>query len=249
MDNVNVLIIEDLVAESDALVKVLAANNYTVAGVARNFKDALNLFYKVKVDIVIIDIFLNGVPEGITFAETISVVPNASKPFVFLSSSTDRKIFERAKLTQPFSFLMKPFNELEVLYAIEMAVEKFYEQTDVFFNEEEEDTVISNEYLFIKKGKSLKKVKISDIIYIDVEEKYCNIITEKEKFVILISLTKILKLLDNAVFCRTHRNFIVNIEKIIEIIPADNLILLVGNHKATLSEKYKDIIKKIRTLK
>lgn len=248
MDNVNVLIIEDLVEESNALTIVLEANNYKVSGVARNFKEAIELFYKVKVDIVIIDIFLKGIPDGITFAETINVVPNASKPFVFLSSSSDRRIFERAKLTQPFSFLMKPFNELEVLYAIEMAVEKFYAQTDVFFNEEE-DTVISKEYLFVKKGKSLKKIRILDIIYVNVEEKYCNIITENEKFVILISLTKILKLLDNSVFCRTHRNYIVNVEKIIEITPTDNLIVLIGGYKAILSEKYKDIINKIRTLK
>ncbi|WP_237274731.1 LytR/AlgR family response regulator transcription factor [Tenacibaculum ovolyticum] len=248
MDNVNVFIIEDTPAESDRLIKVLEANNYNVTGVARNFKEALTKFYQVKVDIVIIDIFLNGVADGISFAETISIIPEASKPFVFLTSSTDREIFKRAKLTQPFSYLMKPFNELEVLYAIEMAVEKFYAQTDVFLDDEE-DTIISDEYLFIKKGKSLKKVRISDIIYIDVEEKYCNIITEKEKFVILISLTKILKLLDNTIFYRTHRNFIVNIEKIIEIIPADNLIILQGNHKATLSEKYKSFLKNVRTLK
>lgn len=248
MDNVNVFIIEDTPAESDRLIKVLEANNYKVTGVARNFKEALTKFYQVKVDIVIIDIFLNGVADGISFAETISIIPEASKPFVFLTSSTDREIFKRAKLTQPFSYLMKPFNELEVLYAIEMAVEKFYAQTDVFLDDEE-DTIISDEYLFIKKGKSLKKVRISDIIYIDVEEKYCNIITEKEKFVILISLTKILKLLDNTIFYRTHRNFIVNVEKIIEIIPADNLIILQGNHKATLSEKYKSFLKNVRTLK
>lgn len=248
MDNVNVFIIEDTPAESDRLIKVLEANNYNVTGVARSFKEALTKFYQVKVDIVIIDIFLNGVADGISFAETISIIPEASKPFVFLTSSTDREIFKRAKLTQPFSYLMKPFNELEVLYAIEMAVEKFYAQTDVFLDDEE-DTIISDEYLFIKKGKSLKKVRISDIIYIDVEEKYCNIITEKEKFVILISLTKILKLLDNTIFYRTHRNFIVNVEKIIEIIPADNLIILQGNYKATLSEKYKSFLKNVRTLK
>jgi len=248
MDNINVLIIEDTKAESDALVKVLNANNYNIVGIATSYKDALDLFYNNKVDVVVIDIFLNGNPDGITFAETINVVPDAARPFVFLTSSTDRKIFERAKLTQPFSFLMKPFNELEILYAIEMAVEKFYAQNDVFLSDEE-DTVISKDYLFIKKGKSLKKVLLSDIIYIDVEEKYCNIITEKEKFVILISLTKILDLLDNVMFCRTHRNFIVNTEKIVEIVPADNLILLSGNHKATLSDTYKSIIKKIRTLK
>jgi DNA-binding LytR/AlgR family response regulator len=74
---------------------------------------------------------------------------------------------------------MKPFNELEILYAIEMAVEKFHNQNDAFFSDEQ-DTVISAEYMFIKKGKSLKKVLIEDIIYIEVEERYCNIITEKK---------------------------------------------------------------------
>ena len=248
MNNINVLIVEDIPAESDALVEVLLANNYSVAGVARSFKDALATFYDVKIDVVIIDIFLNGVPDGIAFAEAINVTPKASKPFVFLTSSTDREVFERAKLTQPFSYLMKPFNELEILYAIEMAIERFYGQNDVFLSDEE-DTVISTEYLFIKKGKSLKKVRINDIVYIEVEEKYCNIMTEKEKFVILMSLTKMLKLLDNILFCRTHRNYIVNTDKIIEIIPADNLIILSGNHKATLSHKYKEILKKVRTLK
>jgi len=249
MDNVHVLVIEDNVAESDVLIQTLKKHNYTIAGTAANFKDALTLFYSTKkIDVIIIDIFLNGVPDGISFAETINTAPNASKPFVFLTSSTDRDIFERAKLTQPFSYLMKPFNELELSYAIELAVEKFYEQNDVFSNEEE-DTVISSEYLFIKKGKSLKKVLITDIIYIEVEEKYCNIITEKEKFVILISLTKILKLLDSNTFCRTHRNYIANVQKIEEIVPADNLILLTGNHRVTLSETYKDIIKRARTLR
>ena len=77
----------------------------------------------------------------------------------------------------------------------------------------------------------------------------CNRITEKEKFVILISLTKILKMLDSSLFCRTHRNYIVNTEKILEIVPSDNLIIVSGNHKVTLSDTYKDFIKRIRTLK
>lgn len=248
MHKINVLIVEDTPEQSDALMKVLEANNYNIVGVATTFKQALKLFNSVEVDIAIIDIFLNGNPDGIAFAETVSITPNVSKPFVFLTSSTDREIFQRAKLTQPFSYLMKPFNELEILYALEMAVEKFYEQPNVFLSEEE-DTIVSADYLFIKKGKSLKKVFISAIIYIEVEEKYCNVITENEKFVILISLTKILKLLDNSIFCRTHRNFIVNTEKILEIVPSDNLIILSGNHKTTLSETYKALLKRIRTLK
>lgn len=247
MDNINVLIIEDTPEQSDALTKVLIENNYTVAGVATNFTDALTLFYASTIDIIVIDVFLDGKPDGITFAETINIVPNASKPFVFLTSSQDRKIFERAKLTKPFSFLMKPFNELEILYALEMAVEKFYQQTNVFLSEDQ-NTVISSDSLFIKKKNALKKVALNDILYIEVEERYCNIITEKEKFVILISLTKISTLLDATHFIRTHRNTIVNSTKIEEIILADNLIILKGNHKITLSDTYKDFIKKMNIL-
>ena len=250
MDNINVLIIEDTPAESDALIQVLKANNYTVVGVARTYTEALRLFYnsEIKIDIVVIDIFLDGKADGITFAETINIVPNKSKPFVFLSSSKDRQIFERAKLTQPFSFLLKPFNELEILYALEMAVEKFYGQTNVFLSEVQ-DTVISEDYLFVKKNKSLKKVLIDDIVYIEVEDRYCNIVTENEKFVILMSLTRHIQLLDPEKFCQTHRNFIVNTNKIEEIIVNDNLLILKGNHKVTLSDKYKDFVKKFRILK
>ncbi len=247
MDNINVLIIEDTPEQSDALSKVLLANKYNVVGVARSYPEALKLFYEQPIDIIVIDVFLDGKPDGITFAETINIIPNASKPFVFLTSSQDRQIFERAKLTKPFSFLMKPFNELEILYALEMAVEKFYEQNNVFLSEDQ-NTVISNDFLFIKKKNALKKVALDDILYIEVEERYCNIITEKEKFVILISLTKISDLLDKNKFIRTHRNTIVNSDKIEEIILADNLVILKGNHKINLSDTYKDFIKKMNIL-
>jgi two-component system LytT family response regulator len=248
MDNINVLIIEDTASESDALVKVLTENNYNIVGTAQTYQEALTMFYQNTIDIVVIDVFLDGKPDGITFAETINIVPNGVKPFVFLTSSKDRQIFERAKLTKPFSFLMKPFNELEILYAMEMAVEKFYEQTNVFHSEDQ-NTVVSNDSLFIKKNKSLKKVRIEDIVYIEVEDRYCNIITDVEKFVILISLTKIIQLLDTSKFCQTHRNYIVNLSKIEEIIVNDNLVILKGNHKITLSDKYKDFVKNFRILR
>ena len=209
MDKINILLIEDTKSEEEALSSVLLENDYNIVGVATNYTEALTLFYQHKVDLVIIDVFLNGQPEGITFAETITITPNVAKPFVFLTSSKDRQIFERAKLTKPFSFLLKPFNELEVLYAIEMAIEKFYDQTNVFLSEEQ-DTVIGNSHLFIKKKNALKKVALQDIIYIEVEERYCNIITSNENYLVALSLTKITEFLDTNTFAKTHRNYIVN---------------------------------------
>ncbi|PTX62746.1 LytTR family two component transcriptional regulator [Kordia periserrulae] len=249
MEHIRILIVEDNQEQSEHLSQMLENHGFYIAGVATNFQEAVEMFHHKDFDIIIIDIFLNGRPEGISFAEFVDVQPNGLKPFIFLTSATSRDIFNRAKLTKPFAYLIKPYNELELIYAIENAIEKFYGQ-DNSFTAEEENTVISQEHLFIKKGKSLKKVRTDEIVYIEVEEKYCNIMTVKEKFVILISLVKILELLDSSKFYRTHRNFIINILKIEEIIPKDNLVMLEGNYKATLSGKYKDeIISKFRTLK
>ncbi len=248
MNTINVLIIEDTPEESEALIEVLKENNFNIAGVATTYPEALQLYYNTPIDIVVIDVFLNGVPDGITFAETINIVPNASKPFVFLTSSKDRQIFERAKLTQPFSFLMKPFNELEILYALEMAVEKFYAQPDVFIDENRA-TVVSKDYLFIKKRKTLKKIQVTDILYVEVEDRYCNIITAEEKFVVQMSLSKIMEILGSEIFARTHRNFLVNTTKITQITPQDNLVLLEGGYDIVLSDKYKNLLEKFLILK
>lgn len=248
MHKINVLIIEDNKSESDALVAVLEANQYNIVGVATTYAMALQLFYSQSIDIFIVDVFLNGQPEGINFAETISLMPETTKPFVFLTSSNDRQVFERAKLTKPFSFLMKPFNKLEILYAIELSIEKFNNQANVFLSEDQ-NTVVSNDFLFVKKKNSLKKILISDILFIEVEDRYCNVVTDNDKFLIQISLTKIIEFLDSKKFCRVHRNSIVNTDQIVEIMLADNLVILKGNRKLNIGENYKNFVNLFQILK
>lgn len=253
MENISILIVEDQQELSQHYKETLENSGFNVVDIVDNYKDAMKYVLDDKlsktVDLYLLDIQLGGDNlEGINIAEAIDAMPNKQKPFIFITSMTGRSVFQRAKLTKPYAYLVKPVNELELTYSVEQAIERFYEQPDAL-STEDENAVVSNEYLFIKKKNSLKKVKISDIIYVEVEEKYCNIITAQEKFVILISLVKILELLNSDKFCRTHRNFIVNSDMISEIIPKDNLIILEGGYKATLSDKYKDLIKKIRTLR
>ena len=247
MGAINVLVIEDNALESELLVETLTNHDYAIVGIATNYKDALTLFYSKSPDIVIIDVFLDGNPEGITFAETITSPPNTPKPFVFLTSSKDRHIFDRAKLTHPYAYLLKPFNELEVLYAIEMAMEKFYNQPTALTAQDQ--SVISNEeYLFIKKNRSLVKVFIADISHIEVEDRYCNVYTDSGRFVVLTSLVKMIDLLDKFGFLRTHRNYLVNKQLITEINLSENYVVVGKERKIPLSESYKHITKEITIL-
>lgn len=245
MQKVNVLIVEDSLDDSAFLSEILITNNYNVV-VASNYLQALQHFYHQVVDIIVLDIFINGYPEGINLAQTIIADPKTAKPFIFLTSSSNREIFERAKLTKPFSYMLKPFNELEIVYALEMAMERFYEQDQVATIQQK--SIISHDSIFIKKGKSLGKVLIEDIIYIEVEERYCNVITKTKKFVIQISLTKILPLLESHKFVRTHRNYIANPNKIREIILSKKTIVMEGNHIITLGNKYRNFLNTYKIL-
>ena len=245
---INVLIVEDTPEQSDLVIKVLTENQYHIVGVACSHQEALNLFLANKVDILIIDVFLNGNPDGIVFAETLNALPGAVKPFVFLTSSVDRSIFERAKLTKPFSFLLKPFNPLEVIYALEMAIEKFYAQEEVF-DSEEGDTVIGNDYFFIKKKDVLKKVAVSDIVHIEVEERYCSIYSINDRFVVQISMAKIMDLLNPNIFIRTHRYFIVNLNFIEEIHTSYNFLLMTNTKHVPVGERYRDVYKQFRFIR
>jgi DNA-binding LytR/AlgR family response regulator len=256
MEKIHVLIVEDTPQESDSLIRVLEEHQFHIVGVGRSHQEALKLLMNNKVDVMVVDIYLNGVPEGITFAETISQIPDLARPFVFLTGTSDRQTFERAKLTKPYSFLLKPFNPLEVIYALEVAIEKFYDQQDVFQQDDIESeagsvhsSVLSNDCFFIKKKDVLKKVPISTIVNIEVEDRYCTIHSLTEKFVIQISMTKILEMLDSSVFVRTHRSRIVNVDQIVEVQLSDSLLLMENKQLVPIGEKYREIIQQLRIIK
>lgn len=102
-----------------------------------------------------------------------------------------------------------------------------------------DNTTIRKNVVFVKKGKNLKKVFVNDIIYIEVENRYCNFITTTEKFLIQISLNKLLPYLEGYGFVRTHRNFVANLHRIQEITLSENSIKMQGDYHITLSDKYK----------
>lgn len=106
-------------------------------------------------------------------------------------------------------------------------------------NLEEKKIFNSNDQLFIKKGKSFVKLKVDNIIMIQVDGRYCKIISLNKKFLVGLSLRKIQSMLPTQLFQQTHRNFIVNVKRVNEICPEDNLITLENSHHAILSERFK----------
>jgi len=95
---------------------------YRVVGIAASGEDAIKLAREEKPDLVLMDIVLKGEMDGIEAAEVIREEMNI--PVVYLTAYSDEKTLSRAKLTGPFGYIIKPFEDRELHSAIEVALYK-----------------------------------------------------------------------------------------------------------------------------
>ena len=112
------LIVEDEFLIANDLRRILEKGGYQVIGMAGSVPEAKAILSERTPTVVLLDIFLNGDQTGIDLANWLS---ERSIPFVFLSANLTDGVLERAKVTQPFGFLNKPFREKDVLTTLEIA--------------------------------------------------------------------------------------------------------------------------------
>jgi len=236
MKTLQLLVLEDNSEDAKDLVLLCHKQSYHVT-IAKTINEATALLQTMYFDVIILDIMINGKPDGITFAETLNI-RQVDIPFLFLTNIQTKTIFEKAKYTKPFNYLLKPYNALEVLYAIELAIETHYKQKHTL-SLSENNGVLCPEFLFIKKKRSVVKVSIKDINYIKVDHKYCDLVSDNDTFLIKLSLARVQGILPHKTFRQTHRNYLVNLEKIKEIFFEDSLIVLDNETHIPISERYK----------
>jgi PAS domain S-box-containing protein len=97
---------------------------YEVPAVAATRDEALQLAEHFRPDLVLMDIHLNGTPQGIEAAREIR--ENFDLPVVYLTGHSDAATLENAKQTEPFGYVLKPFEDRELMVAIETAMNKHH---------------------------------------------------------------------------------------------------------------------------
>ena len=122
MNNAKIFIVEDEVIVAMNIEKRLRSSGYKVTGIASSSEQAIEKIELEKPDLVLMDIKIKGVHDGIDTADLIRKKYNL--PIIYLTSYTDEETFNRAKLTEPFGYLIKPFETKELNRIIEMALYK-----------------------------------------------------------------------------------------------------------------------------
>jgi len=122
MNKTTILIVEDEAIVAADLDGKLRQLGYEVAGITAGGEEAVALTVRLRPQLVLMDIRLEGAMDGIEAAEAIRLQDDV--PVIYLTAHSDAATLARAKLTGPFGYILKPFEERELATQIELALYK-----------------------------------------------------------------------------------------------------------------------------
>lgn len=122
MTSARILIVEDESIVAKDLRQSLNGLGYTVIGAVATGEDAVKQAAELKPDLILMDVMLKGAMDGIDAAAKIRELH--SIPVIYLTAYTDDETLLRAKQTEAWGYLLKPFEDRELRTTIEMALYK-----------------------------------------------------------------------------------------------------------------------------
>ncbi len=117
-----ILVVEDEGIVAEDIKDILKSLGYSVCNVASSGEEAIAKTGETRPDLVLMDIMLDGKKDGVEAAEQITV--RFDVPVVYLTAYADESTLERAKMTGPYGYIVKPFEERDLHSAIEVALHK-----------------------------------------------------------------------------------------------------------------------------
>jgi len=120
MSDYKILIVEDEFIEAMSFEQSLKCSGYDVIGIASTGEDAIEKVTNFKPDLVLMDILLKGEMDGIEVAAQIK--ENFDIPVVYLTAHPEESAVQRAKLTSPYGYIIKPVDKTDLKNTIELAL-------------------------------------------------------------------------------------------------------------------------------
>jgi len=244
---IRLLIVEDEPLAARLLQETLSEFNYETVSIVNNANDAIAvLSASSEIDIVLIDIVLKGDIDGIDLASYIN--ENHDLPFIFLTSHTDNEVMERAKGSNPYAFIVKPFKDEQIKIALEMALINFSNKTSNNMYKTIDKTLeISTalqikDSLFLKRNHHFDRVHFSKILFLEADNNYCTVHTTNAKYIYSLVLKKIEEQLPTDQFLRVHRSYVVNVQSITGF---EGNMLFIGSSKIPVSKTHRNKVFKL----
>lgn len=122
MSEKSILVVEDERIVALDLQERLKVLGYAVPVTAARGEEAIQLAMELHPDLVLMDIQLKGEMDGVEAASTIQ--DHLDVPVIYLTAHADHSTLDRARMTSPYGYILKPFEDRELQTAIDMALYK-----------------------------------------------------------------------------------------------------------------------------
>jgi len=119
---INILVVEDEIITARDIESKLKKIGYNICDIASSGKEAIQKAEDHMPDLVLMDIMLEGDMDGIEAAKQIE--KSLSIPFIYLTAQLDLDTLHRAKITEPYGYIVKPFTQRDLIITIGMALYK-----------------------------------------------------------------------------------------------------------------------------
>ena len=202
-----------------------------IVGEFDNGLDVLNYIQENTLDAIFLDINIPKL-DGMLLAKTIDKFEK--RPKIIFITAYDNYAMEAFKL-EIFDYILKPYSDERIISMLNKLKNEFNKNN-------QKDTIkykkVSNKISLWKNNK-IYIVDINDIYYCEARERYTHIFTKDEEYEIREGISEVEKTINHDSFFRSHRSYLVNLEKIEEVIPWFNntyiLKLNKGKYEVTVS--------------
>jgi two-component system cell cycle sensor histidine kinase/response regulator CckA len=134
MTTANILVVEDDKIIAKGIEKRLRTMGYAVAGMVSTGEEAVQKAAELRPDLILMDIFLGDSMDGVAAAGLIR--DQVDLPVVFLTAYSDPATLLRAKITEPFGYVLKPYEDRDLQTAIEIGLYKHKQERRLRENEQ-----------------------------------------------------------------------------------------------------------------
>jgi two-component system, response regulator PdtaR len=236
-----VLIVENELLTAERIRVCLETSNEYHVDVTSSGEDAIELSKIQNYDVVIMDIHLDGKIDGVTTAKAITKM-NAV-PIIFITEIQSEDVFINASDIFPHNYLVKPFNNSTILYAVKLALDK----AETREKANDERTYAENDGVFIPvtSGQNVKLL-YADILYLKANGAYTDIYydtynqNKKDFYRVSVSSNHVAKKLAFDSLIKVNRSYYVNIKKIERIHRSS---IFIKGEEITVSSEYNTVLK------
>ncbi|MCH2230952.1 MAG: LytTR family DNA-binding domain-containing protein [Crocinitomicaceae bacterium] len=218
-----VLIAEDDVFTGENLAMIVSSQGYIVVDVVEGMQEFNKQLDKRSFDAALLDVRMNGDDLGIKMASRLNEI---GIPFIFITSFSDKNTLQNTIKFRPHGFVLKPFSKIEIIKVLNKL-----------------GNSLVRDSFWVKSAGGMVQVRYADIQYVQSENVYITIYTEKDRVVTRAKLADLIERLPKESFVRTHQSYIVNSKMITNLV--DNNLFLPLGVKVPVSRKHQKQVKEI----